>query len=201
MEQSIKEPRVAKMTEPFETADETTDNPVVSDCRLRPARMSDIDAIHALIEESSRTTTVLPRGRESLSEHLRDFMLMESEASLVGCGALNVINRNLAEIKSLVVIPSMQSQGLGGRLVQALLTEGRRLGLRRVFALTDSVAFFRSQGFSLADKETLPHKVWNECIRCPKFFNCQEEAVDLILNTHGANDETGNLSTFKLHGK
>ena len=32
-------------------------------------------------------------------------------------------------------------------------------------------------GFRVVDKSTLPHKVWNECIRCPKFVGCTEIAV------------------------
>ena len=44
-----------------------------------------------------------------------------------------------------------------------------------------------SLGFScepqeFGDKATLPHKVWNECMRCPKFAGCGEIAVvrDLV---------------------
>ena len=37
--------------------------------------------------------------------------------------------------------------------------------------------FFRRLAFKVVDKATLPHKVWNECIRCPKFVGCTEIAV------------------------
>jgi amino-acid N-acetyltransferase len=30
-------------------------------------------------------------------------------------------------------------------------------------------------------KTDLPHKVWGECYRCPKFPDCDEEALILYL--------------------
>lgn len=146
-----------------------------------PATIDDVEGIHALIEEASQVTTVLPRSRDSICEYLRDFLVVRRDGEVVGCGALHVFTRNLAEIKSLVVAPKMRGEGVGRRLVAALVDEARRLGVKRIFALTDSVPFFQAQGFSIVDKSTLPHKVWNECIRCPKFFNCQEVAVDMVF--------------------
>lgn len=162
-------------------------SPVVG---YRSATMADLDAIHELIGEAARTTTVLPRTRDSISEHLRDFIVAEQAGRLIGCGALGVFTRSLAEVKSLVVAPGARGLGIGGGLVRALIEEARRLGVRRVFALTDNPPFFQRQGFNKVDKLTLPHKVWNECIRCPKFLHCTEEAVDLILT--GMNDNNGN---------
>lgn len=124
---------------------------------------------------------MLPRTRDSISEHVRDFVVAEQDGVIIGCGALAVCTRYLAEIRSLVVAASLRGRGVGGQLVLALVEEARRLGVRRIFALTDNVPFFQRLGFVPVDKATLPHKVWNDCIRCPKFLNCTEEAVDLIL--------------------
>lgn len=143
--------------------------------------MADVDPIYGLIHEASSTTTVLPRSRDSIGEHVRDFIVAEREEKIIGCAALGVFTRHLAEIKSLVVAPELRGRGVGAGLVRALMDEARRLGVRRIFALTDSVPFFQRMGFTTVDRATLPHKVWNECIRCPKFLNCTEEAVDLIL--------------------
>lgn len=148
---------------------------------VRGASMADVDAIHALIAEASATTTVLPRSRDSIGEHVRDFIVADQDGKIVGCGALGVFTRTLAEVKSLVVSPDLRGGGVGALIVQGLIAEARRLGVRRIFALTDSVSFFRRQGFAPVDKATLPHKVWNECIRCPKFLHCTEEAMDMIL--------------------
>ena len=62
--------------------------------------------------------------------------------------------------------------------MQQALEEARTLGLNQVFALTYVPDFFRKLGFRrLEDKSALPHKVWTECINCPKFPNCDEVAV------------------------
>ena len=148
---------------------------------VEPATADDIDAMHQLIETTSRTTTVLPRSRENIGLHLRDFLVVREGARILGCGALALFTRQLAEIKSLVVVPELRGRGVGQRLVRALVDEGRRLGVRRIFALTDNPPFFERAGFTRVDKATLPHKVWNECIHCPKFLNCQEDAVEMIL--------------------
>lgn len=157
--------------------------------QIRPALLRDVDAMCALIADASRTTTVLPRSRPSIVEQLRDFLVIDAEGALLGCGALNLQGEDLAEIKSLVISDATRGMGLGGKLVAALVEEGKRLGLRRIFALTDSVAFFERQGFHLTQKDSLPHKVWNECIRCPKFFNCGEDAVDMWLDTENETTE------------
>jgi amino-acid N-acetyltransferase len=101
--------------------------------------------------------------------------------SIVACGALQIGWGDLAEIKSLAVAESHQGRGFGRQIVLACLEEGRTLGLGRIFALTYKPEFFEKLGFQIVDKATLPHKVWTECIRCPKFPDCGEIAVVLDL--------------------
>jgi amino-acid N-acetyltransferase len=117
------------------------------------------------------------RGASNFSE---DWASHDGE-TIVACGALQVGWGDLAEIKSLAVAETHQGRGFGKRLVLACLEEGQALGLGRVFALTYKPAFFEKLGFEIVDKATLPHKVWTECIRCPKFPDCGEIAVVLDL--------------------
>ena len=42
---------------------------------------------------------------------------------------------------------------------------------------------FEKFGFTQIDKMELPHKVWSECYRCPKFPNCDEVALIYQLET------------------
>lgn len=148
---------------------------------LRPAVMSDVDGIYDLIDEASRTSTVLPRSRDSICENLRDYLVAEIDERLVGCGALHIWGVQLAEVRSLVVDASMRGRGVGGRIVQGLVEEARRLHLQRLFVLTDSETFFFRQGFVPVDRGTLPHKVWNECILCPKFEDCGEVSLEMRI--------------------
>lgn len=148
---------------------------------LRPALMNDADAIHALIDAASQTSTVLPRSRDSVCENLRDYIVAELDGRLIGCGALHIWGLDLAEVRSMVVDEEFRGLGVGGRIVQALVEEARRLRLKRLFVLTDSEEFFYRQGFLATDRGTLPHKVWNECILCPRFEDCGEVSLDMKL--------------------
>lgn len=143
--------------------------------------MNDADAIYQLIDAASHSSTVLPRSRDSICENLRDYLVAEQDSRLVGCGALHIWGLDLAEVRSMVVAEGLRGQGIGGRIVQGLVEEARRLHLKRLFVLTDSEAFFFRQGFVPTDRGTLPHKVWNECILCPKFEDCGEVSLDMKL--------------------
>ena len=148
---------------------------------LRKARMADAPAIQRLITLFAARDEMLHRSLGEIYESIRNFFVVEEQGEIVACGALQVSWGNLAEIKSLAVAEAHQGQGLGRRLVLACLEEGRALGLATLFALTYKPVFFEKLGFRVVDKATLPHKVWNECIRCPKFPDCGEIAVVLDL--------------------
>jgi len=152
---------------------------------IRKARMTDIEAVFALVTAFSRLQILLPRSRADLYESLREFQVADRDGAVVGCAALAIQWENLAEIKSLAVSETEQGSGVGRRLVEACIDEARTLGLGRVFALTAQPGFFERLGFKRISKETLPHKIWTDCVRCPKFPDCDEEAVavDLLART------------------
>ncbi len=148
---------------------------------VRKARMADVEAIYALVTEYSRRQILLPRSRADLYESLRDFLIARQSGKVVGCGALAIQWDDLAEIKSLVVAASCQGRGIGQRVVRACLAEAQRLDISRVFVLTTTPAFFEGLGFEQVPRESLPHKIWADCIRCPKFPDCDELAVAIDL--------------------
>jgi len=51
------------------------------------------------------------------------------------------------------------------------------MNIKKVFVLTYRVSFFSSMGFALMDKNLLPHKIWADCVKCPKFPECDEVAM------------------------
>jgi amino-acid N-acetyltransferase len=144
---------------------------------IRKARVGDIPSIHQLVNEYAEKGEMLGRSRSELYEGMRDFFVAEREGSVVGCSALHVNWEDLAEVRSLVVSRELQGKGLGRDLVTACLEEARELGIAKIYALTYRPGFFERMGFSRVAKETLPHKVWGDCLKCPKFPNCDEEAV------------------------
>ena len=149
--------------------------------QVERAAVTDVRAIHELVNGFARTGEMLPRTLAEIYESLRDFSVVRDGDALLGCGALHVMWEDLAEVRSLAVRSERQGEGLGAQLVRAHLQEARDLGLATAFALTYRPAFFERLGFAQADVMTLPRKVWNECYRCPKFPTCNEIAVVIDL--------------------
>lgn len=147
---------------------------------LRKASIQDVTAIHGLLMKFSKKGLLLSRSYSELYTHLRDFfVLVGGEKELIGCCALSICWDNLAEIRSLVIDEPYQSQGWGKRLVETCLSESLTLGIYRVFTLTYQQRFFSKLGFCEVDKESLPQKVWADCLRCPKFPDCCDEIAML----------------------
>lgn len=149
--------------------------------QVRKATFADVATIQELINHYADQGLMLPRSRNAIYETLRDFIVVERDGTLVGTGALHLIWDELAEIRALAVAPQVTGQGVGRRIVDTLREEGRSLGVTRLFALTYKPAFFHKLGFRQVTKEELPHKVWKECINCPKFPHCDETAMILDL--------------------
>jgi len=150
--------------------------------RVRMAEADDVEQMFALLSPWSEKKVVLPRTRDSLYQHLQEFVVAEFDGKVVGLAALHVYQANLAEIRSLVVDDSHQGMGVGKLLVEACEKVAAGLGLEKLFALTYVTGFFGHMGYSVVQKETLPHKIWTVCIHCEKFTNCDEVAMVKQLN-------------------
>ncbi|MGC9326148.1 MAG: N-acetyltransferase [Candidatus Hinthialibacter sp.] len=148
---------------------------------IRKATVGDVPAIKQLIDDHMQEGFMLPRPLSELYENIRDFFVVEEEGAIYGCVGLHVVWGDLAEIKSIVINHQGRSRGLGKRLVQICLEEARTMQIKRVFALTKIPDFFLKLGFTILDKAELPHKVWAECIKCPKFPKCDEVAVGITV--------------------
>ncbi|HEV8536058.1 MAG TPA: N-acetyltransferase [Candidatus Limnocylindria bacterium] len=149
---------------------------------IRPARVEDVDDMRELINRYAALDRMLERSRDFLLEHLRDFVVAQDVSGFLGCCALAVLTPDLAEVRSLAVAPEASGRGIGRALVHACVAEARRLGLRRVFALTLVPEFFQRCGFTLTSLGRLPEKSAAECPVCPKRFACDEHAMLLHLD-------------------
>lgn len=148
---------------------------------LRRAKLADVEALMSLINHFADQGLMLPRSRNSLYECLREFLVVEEQDRIIGTGALHIIWSDLAEIRALAVLGEYQGRGVGRSLVNALLKDARDIGCPKVFTLTYQPGFFERCGFTMINKEDMPHKVWKECIHCVKFPNCDENAMILEL--------------------
>lgn len=148
---------------------------------IRSATIHDVPQIQAIINSHAELGRMLFKSLAQLYENLRDFAVYETDGNVVGCVALAVIWADLAEIRSLAVVDSMRGKGIGSGLVQWCLEEARRLGIRKLMTLTYEERFFLKLGFLTVEKETLPLKVWSDCVKCPKNTHCDEIAMVQVL--------------------
>ena len=137
--------------------------------------------MHQLVNYFADKDEMLPRSLSEMYENIRDYFVVRENERVAACVSLHVSWSDLAEIKSLAVAEDCQKQGMGDQLVAACIKEAKELGIPTIFCLTYKPAFFEKLGFSQVDKMELPHKVWGECYRCPKFPNCDEVALTYHL--------------------
>ena len=150
---------------------------------VRKAKISDVRALQQILAHYAREGKLLARSLSELYAHLRDmFVCVEPQkGQVVGCCALHIVWDNLAEIRSAAVLEGFQGQGMGRQLVEACVAEARELEIARLFVLTIETSFFEHFGFRIVDKNVLPHKIWADCIHCPKYPECDETAMVLDL--------------------
>jgi amino-acid N-acetyltransferase len=141
------------------------------------AAMRDIPNILSLINSYAAQGVMLPRTEFEMSENIRDFSVAYVGRVLTGCAALHFYTPTVAEVRSLAVSPELKQRGTGRILVRTLEQEARDNDLEAIFAFTYVPGFFQKLGFAEVERGELPLKVWKDCLRCPKFQNCDEIAV------------------------
>lgn len=143
----------------------------------RKATFKDVESIHRVINDYAQQGVMLSRARNTIYETLREYVLAEQDGVVVGVGALHIVWDELAEVRSLAVVPSAVKSGIGQAIVEKLTAEAHELGVKTLFTLTYQPGFFAKLGFHEVPKETLSPKVWKECINCSKFPHCDEVAL------------------------
>jgi amino-acid N-acetyltransferase len=149
---------------------------------LRKARIDDVKQIHSIINLSASKGEMLPRSLGELYDNIRDYFVHEEGGHVVGTCALHICWEDLSEIRSLCVVQEVRQRGVGRGLINACFEEALKFGSKKLFVLTYQVEFFEAMGFQVADKRDLPHKIWSDCIKCPKFPECDEVAMMRLLD-------------------
>ena len=144
---------------------------------IRKAKIGDVKTIQALVNHYAKSGEMLPRSLNQIYEELQNFYVVEKNKKIIGCCCLDITWEDLAEVKALAVAPGFVGKGYGKALVSKCLSTAKWLGVKKVFALTFKVDFFKKIGFKIISKEELPHKIWSECVRCPHFPDCNEIPV------------------------
>ena len=148
---------------------------------IRKARISDARAIHQLLLKYAGQGLMLSRSLPDIYESIRDIYVYEDDSEVSGTAWLHICWEDLAEVRSLAVAEQASGKGVGRKLVEACLEEARQLGIKRVFCLTYQPEFFGRLGFVEIEKSELPHKIWGDCVKCVKFPECDEIAMQIVF--------------------
>jgi amino-acid N-acetyltransferase len=146
---------------------------------IRKANIKDVKAIHGLLQEYGKKEELLARPLSELYDHVRDFSVYmdESNTQMIGCCAMQFCWEDLAEIRSLAVLPEYLGKNIGTRLVETVLQEAKSFNVKKVFTLTYKPDFFKQFGFHQIERSDLPLKIWTDCVICIKFPDCDEIAM------------------------
>lgn len=154
---------------------------------LRPARLADVEAMAAMINAYAARGLMLPKTPAELYRMIREFVVATgSDGSVVACGGLRIYGPHLAEIVALAVREDHRGRGLGGRVVERLLDDARRMDIGAVFAMTLEEGFFGRKGFRPISRSRLPEKTAGDCRSCARREGCRERAVHLQLDASKA---------------
>ncbi len=147
---------------------------------IRTAKVSDSKIIQQLVNKYAKQGEMLNLSLNEIFERLYEFVLWEENGEVIGVAALHPMWEDVAEVRSLAIDDKARGKGVGKALVLFLLDRAREMGFNKVFALTYKEEFFRKCGFEVTSVETLPKKIWTDCLKCVKYPNCDETAV--IIN-------------------
>lgn len=135
---------------------------------IRHARTSDVTAIKELVEPLVQRRILLGKETVVFYEAVQEFRVAETaDGTLIGCGALHVMWRDLGEVRTLAVAPQWLRKGVGRALLSRLEEDALELGLSRLFCLTFETQFFARSGFVDMGDETVDAELYAELLRSP----------------------------------
>lgn len=122
-------------------------------------------AVREIVAPLAQRRTLVSKDAVAYFESLQEFRVAEVDGLVVGCGALHVMWEDLAEIRTLAVLPDFAGRGLGGALLDRLVADARDLGVQRIFCLTFETRFFASHGFVPIEGQAVSLDVYAELLR------------------------------------
>lgn len=133
--------------------------------QIRPARTSDVREIRNIIDSFSTDGSLLSKATVTIFENIQEFLVAAEGDRIIGCGALHVMWEDLAEVRTLAVVPDRSNEGIGSQLLEQLLDKARALGTRRVFCLTFRKEFFGHHGFVEIEDTPVGHEVYEQLLQ------------------------------------
>ena len=100
---------------------------------------------------------LLRRYPEQLAQtnlpRISSFLVATKRDQVVGCCALQIYSKRLAEVRSLAVHPDFQEHGIASHLVELCKQRAGKLGVKEIFAVTSQTSFFGRAGFATFRRE------------------------------------------------
>lgn len=83
------------------------------------------------------------------------FFVAEINKKIVGCCALDIYSKRIAEIRSLAVLPDCQGKGIGTRLIELCLNRAKKKKIVEIMAITGKEKLFKKFDFNTFNNEKM----------------------------------------------
>ena len=132
---------------------------------IRAARTSDIKGIRALIDSYAPEGRLLTKETVTLYESVQEFTVAVDGDKVIGCGALHVLWEDLAEVRTVAVDEALRGQGIGHKILDAVISRAKNIGVQRIFCLTFETEFFGRHGFDVIEGTPVDPEIYAELLR------------------------------------
>ncbi len=132
---------------------------------IRAARTSDIKGIRALIDSYAPEGRLLTKETVTLYESVQEFTVAVDGDKVIGCGALHVLWEDLAEVRTVAVDEALRGQGIGHKILDAVISRAKNIGVQRIFCLTFETEFFGRHGFDVIEGTPVDPDVYDQLLR------------------------------------
>ena len=93
-----------------------------------------------------------------MQDHLPNwnkFYIAESDGRIIGCCAIDIYSKRIAEIRSLTVLLDFQGKGIGTKLIELCLEKAKKKGILEVITITGKDNLFQKFGFTTFNNEKI----------------------------------------------
>jgi amino-acid N-acetyltransferase len=132
---------------------------------VRPAKTADVKAIRALVDSYAAPGQMLAKETVTLYESVQEFIVAEEDGVIIGCGALHILWEDLAEVRTVAVKKDLHRQGVGHKILEAIIKRAGEVGVNKIFCLTFQTEFFGSHGFEVIEGTPVEPEVYAELLR------------------------------------
>ena len=123
---------------------------------IRPAVLSDICSVEAIIKPLELEGILVPRTRDQLEREMKNCVVLTRDGSTIACGMLKQYNNDYAEICCLAVHQNYRKHGRGETVLAYLERRALLLGISYIFVLsTQTMQWFEERGFILSDPKLI----------------------------------------------